>query len=150
MRKERPHPGAQLLTDRNGLRLTAFVTNTVVGSLQTLELRHRRRARWEDRIRTAKDTGSTNLPLHGFAQNAIWLTIVTLASELTACMQILALANSDARRWEPKRLRLRLFSIAGRLACHARKTRLRLSERAPWSGLITAALARLEALPAPT
>ena len=50
-RKERPHPGAQLrLTDRGGLRLTSFVTNTVVGSLQTLELRHRRRARCEDRI----------------------------------------------------------------------------------------------------
>ncbi len=33
VRKERPHPGAQLrLTDRNGLRLTAFVTNTVVGA----------------------------------------------------------------------------------------------------------------------
>ncbi len=64
VRREHPHPGAQLrFTDRNGLRLTAFVTNTMVGSLQTLELRHRRRARCEDRIRTAKDTGLTNLPL---------------------------------------------------------------------------------------
>jgi len=151
VRKERPHPGAQLrFTDRNGLRLTGFVTNISVGSLQTLELRHRRRARCEDRIRTAKDTGLTNLPLHGFAQNTIWLAIVTLAAELTAWMQMLALTSSDARRWEPKRLRLRLFSIAGRIARHAKKTRLRLSGRAPWSGLITSALARLEALPAPT
>jgi hypothetical protein len=87
VRKERPHPGAQLrLTDRDGLRLTAFVTDTMVGSLQTLELRHRRRARCEDRIRTAKDTGLTNLPLHGFAQNEIWLAIVALACELTAWM----------------------------------------------------------------
>ncbi|OYD61201.1 DDE family transposase [Rhodococcus sp. OK302] len=92
----------------------------------------------------------TNLPLHGFSQNEIWLAVVALASELTTWMQMLALASSDARRWEPKRLRLRVFSIAGRIARHARKTRLRLSERAPWSGLITAALARLEALPAPT
>lgn len=151
VRKEHPHPGAQLrFTDRNGLRLTAFVTNTVVGSLQTLELRHRRRARCEDRIRTAKDTGLTNLPLHGFAQNQIWLAIVALAAELTAWMQMLALTSSDARRWEPKRLRLRIFSIAGRIARHARQTRLRLSERAPWSGLVTSALARLDALPAPT
>lgn len=151
VRKERPHPGAQLrLTDRDGLRLTAFVTNTEIGSLQTLELRHRRRARCEDRIRTAKDTGLTNLPLHGFAQNQVWLAIVALASELTAWMQMLALNSSDARRWEPKRLRLRLFSIAGRIARHARRTRLRLSERAPWSGLVVAALARLDALPAPT
>ncbi|MGC0366981.1 hypothetical protein ABH922_004965 [Rhodococcus sp. 27YEA15] len=150
-RKERPHPGAQLrLTDRDGLRLTAFVTNTEIGSPQTLELRHRRRARCDDRIRTAKDAGLTNLPLHGFAQNEIWLAIVALASELTAWMQMLALNSSDARRWKPKRLRLRLFSIAGHIARHAGKTRLRLSPRAPWSGLITAALSRLEALPAPT
>ena len=36
------------------------------------------------------------------------------ASELTAWMQMLAL-DGPARAWEPKRLRLRLFSAAGRL-----------------------------------
>ncbi len=55
-RKERPHPGAQLrITDPDGLRVTAFATNTVRGQLPALELRHRRRARAEDRIRCAKD-----------------------------------------------------------------------------------------------
>ena len=55
VRKERPHPGAQLrFTDRDGLRLTAFATNTTTGQLAALELRHRRRARCEDRIRTAR------------------------------------------------------------------------------------------------
>ena len=54
-RKERPHPGAQLrLTDIDGLRVTAFATNTTRGQLPDLELRHRRRARAEDRIRNAK------------------------------------------------------------------------------------------------
>src|SRR3546814_4444732 len=49
VRKERPHPGAQLrFTDRDGLRLTAFVTNTSRGQLPDLELRHRRRARCEE------------------------------------------------------------------------------------------------------
>ncbi|WHU48105.1 transposase [Gordonia sp. L191] len=48
------------------MRLTAFATNTVRGQLAELELRHRRRARCEDRIRTSKDCGLTNLPLHGF------------------------------------------------------------------------------------
>jgi len=44
-RKERPHPGAQLrLTDIDGLRVTAFATNTTAGQLPELELRHRRRA----------------------------------------------------------------------------------------------------------
>ncbi len=42
VRKERPHPGAQLrLTDIDGLRVTAFATNTARGQLADLELRHR-------------------------------------------------------------------------------------------------------------
>jgi len=106
VRKERPHPGAQLrLTDRDGLRLTAFATNTGRGQRPDLERRHRRRARCEDRIRNAKDTGLANLPLHGFDQNRIWCALVQLAMELTAWLQILALHGHDARRWEPKRLR---------------------------------------------
>jgi hypothetical protein len=45
-RKERPHPGAQLrLTDADGMRVTAFATNSRRGQLADLELRHRRRAR---------------------------------------------------------------------------------------------------------
>jgi hypothetical protein len=106
VRKQRPHPGAQLrFTDAEGLRLTAFATNTPRGQLADLELRHRRRARAEDRIRAAKATGLTNLPLHSFAQNRIWVAIVALAVELTAWTQMLALTEHDARRWEPKRLR---------------------------------------------
>jgi Transposase DDE domain group 1 len=73
VRRERPHPGAQLrITDVNGHRITAFATNTPRGQLADLELRHRRRARCEDRIRIAKDTGLTNLPLHDLDQNRIW------------------------------------------------------------------------------
>jgi hypothetical protein len=64
VRKERPHPGAQLrFTDIDGHRFTAFATGTKGGQLADLELRHRRRARCEDRIRCAKDTGLRNLPL---------------------------------------------------------------------------------------
>jgi hypothetical protein len=62
-RKERPHPGAQLrITDADGLRVTAFATNSPRGQLPELELRHRRRARAEDRIRCAKDTGLSRPP----------------------------------------------------------------------------------------
>ncbi|MGB3172145.1 MAG: transposase, partial [Rhodococcus sp. (in: high G+C Gram-positive bacteria)] len=150
IRKERAHPGAQLrFTDTDGLRLTAFVTNTVRGKIQDLELRHRRRARCEDRIRIAKDTGLSNLPLHGFDQNRIWLAIVELALDLTAWTQMLGFTDHDARKWEPKRLRLRIFSIAGRIATHARRIHLRLSKDATWSSLVITALARLAALPAP-
>lgn len=151
LRKERPHPGAQLrFTDADGLRLTAFVTNTCKGQLADLELRHRRRARCEDRIRHAKSTGLQNLPLRGFDQNRIWLALVGLAMELTAWLQMLAFTGHDARRWEPKRLRLRLFSIAARISRQARRTRLRLSAHAPWVDLIATAITRLAAVPAPT
>ena len=92
VRKERPHPGAQLrFTDIDGHRFTCFATSTRGGQLADLELRHRRRARCEDRIRCAKDTGLRNLPLHGYAQNQIWCEIVALACDLLAWMQMLAL-----------------------------------------------------------
>jgi hypothetical protein len=150
VRKERPHPGAQLrITDLDGLRVTAFVTNTVRGQLADLELRHRRRARCEDRIRCAKDTGLTNLPLHDFAQNQIWCAIVALACELTAWMQTLALAGHEARQWEPKRLRHRLFSIPARHARSGRRRRLHLAATAPFTALALAALDALARLTAP-
>ena len=92
------------------------------------------------------DTGLRNLPLKGFAQNQLWCEIVALACELLAWTQLLALTG-QARRWEPKRLRLRLFSAAGRLARGGRRLRLRLAERWPWAGEVTAAVTRLQALP---
>lgn len=147
VRKERPHPGAQLrFTDLDGHRFTAFATDARKGQLADLELRHRRRARCEDRIRNAKDTGLRNLPLKGFAANQLWCEIVALASDLLAWTQLLALTG-DARRWEPKRLRLRLFSVAGRLARSGRRLRLRLAERWPWATMLTGAVTRLQALP---
>jgi hypothetical protein len=133
VRKERPHPGAQLrITDADGHRITAFATNSGRGQLADLELRHRRRARCEDRIRAAKDTGLRNLPLHDLAGNQLWCAIVALACELTTWMQTLALADHHARRWEPTRLRLRLLSTAGRLAVSGRRTVLHLPRHAPW------------------
>ena len=150
VRKERPHPGAQLrITDVDGHRVTAFATNTRVGQLADLELRHRRRARCEDRIRVAKDTGLRNFPLFGFDQNRIWHAIVMLACELTAWLQMLALHGHDARRWEPKRLRLRLYSIPATLARHGRQLLLHLATRSPWADLAHNAITRLRLLAAP-
>jgi hypothetical protein len=99
-------------------------------------------------FRCAKDSGLTNLPLHDLDQNRIWCAIVALACEITAWMQMLALTDHPARRWEPKRLRLRLFSIAGHLATTARVTTLHLAGYAPWAGLVQQALDRLHALAA--
>jgi hypothetical protein len=148
VRKERPHPGAQLrFTDLDGHRFTAFATDARKGQLADLELRHRQRARCEDRIRCAKDTGLRNLPLKGFAANQVWCEIVALACELLAWTQLLALAGT-ARRWEPKQLRLRLLAPAGRLVRGGRRLRLRLAERWPWATETAAAVNRLQALPA--
>lgn len=154
VRKERPHPGAQLrFTDIDGHRFTVFVTNTRPGgkhgNLAALELRHRRRARCEDRIRAAKDTGLRNLPLHRFDQNQLWCELIALATDLTAWMQMLALTDQSARRWEPKKLRLRIFSAAGRLVRGSRRLRLRLAARWQWADLITTATTHLQTLPAP-
>ena len=147
VRKERPHPGAQLrFTDLDGYRFTAFATDARKGQLADLELRHRRRVRCEDRIRCAKDTGLRNLPLKGFAHNQLWCEIVALACELLAWTQLLALAG-EARRWEPRRLRLRLFAVAGRLVRGGRRLRLRLAARWRWAGQITTAVIRLQAIP---
>jgi len=153
-RKERPHPGAQLrITDVDGHRVTAFATNTLPGGpgtqLADLELRHRRRARCEDRIRTAKDTGLTNLPLHGFDANRIWCALVVLATEVTAWMQLLSLTEHAARRWEPKRLRHRLFTVPAALVRTARRLRLHLSDRAPWASVVREAITGLRTLTAP-
>jgi DDE family transposase len=145
VRKERPHPGAQLrFTDLGEHRFTCFATDTKGGQLADLELRHRLRARCEDRIRAAKDTGLRNLPLHGYAQNQIWTELVAMACELLAWMQMLALPGK-ARRWEPKRLRLRIFTVAGRII-RGRRLRLRLTARWPWATQITTAFARLQRL----
>ncbi len=77
-------------TDADGLRLTAFATNTTGVPIAALELRHRLRARAENRIRAARATGLRNLPLHDTAQNQIWLEIVQIALDLLAWMPMLA------------------------------------------------------------
>jgi hypothetical protein len=139
-RRERPHPGAQLrLTDHNGWRITCFATNTQGPgwTLPVLEVRHRQRARCEDRIRNLKDTGLRNLPFHDYAKNRLWLEVVALAADLLAWTQTLAFHPTEpARRWEPKRLRFRILAVAGRIVRTGRRRRLRLPRDWPWNQLI--------------
>ena len=146
-RRERPHPGAQLrLTDHNGWRITCFATNTKGPgwTVAALEVRHRQRARCEDRIRNLKDTGLRNLPFHDYAKNRIWAEVVALAADLLAWMQTLAFDATDpARRWEPKRLRFRILTVAGRIIHSGRRRRLRLPHDWPWNQLIDTGWATL-------
>ena len=148
VRKERPHPGAQLrFTDADGMRLTCFATNTKSWRLADLEVRHRLRAHAEDRIRAQKDTGLTNLPLHAFDKNQIWLEIAALAYELITWTQVLGFHDQPARSWEPKKLRLRLFAVAGRLITSGRRRTLRISKRWPWAQVILTGYQNLTAYP---
>ncbi|MCP3820230.1 transposase [Streptomyces sp. A3M-1-3] len=94
------------------------------------------------------DTGLRNLPLHDTAQNQIWLEIVSLALDLLAWMPMLALTGAT-RRWEPKRLRLRLLSAAAQLVHTGRRRWLRFTARWPWTEVITQAINRLQSLPNP-
>jgi hypothetical protein len=150
VRRERPHPGAQLslFEERDGWRYTAFATNTRSGSLQWLEVRHRAHARVEDRIRCAKDTGLRRLPSREFAVNQAWCTAAALAADLICWLQLLAL-DGDLAVAEPKRLRYRILHTAGRLVRGQRRRRLRLPSSWPWADQITAAFDRIAAIPAP-
>jgi hypothetical protein len=148
-RRERPHPGAQLrLTDADGWRITVFATNAAGGQLADLEVTHRLRARCEDQIRGLKDTGLTNLPLHEFDQNQIWLETVLLAADLLTWTQTLGLREAH-RRAEPRRLRLRLLHVAARIVHTGRRVELRLPGDWPWAQELATAHQHLRALPAP-
>jgi hypothetical protein len=139
----------QSFADHDGYRLAVFLTDLPGDDVPQLDLTHRGHARVEDRIRQGKDCGLRNLPFKSFHHNQVWLWLVMLAQDLVAWTGQLCLADA-ARAWELKRLRYRLLHQSGRIARHARRTILRLSEDWPWAGQLAAAFARLQALPAPT
>jgi hypothetical protein len=148
VRRERPHPGAQLsFTDHDGHRFLATLTD-LSGDAVELERQHRARASAEDRVRAAKQTGLANLPFRDFDHNTVWLELSLIAQDLIAWTQLLAL-DGELAACEPKTLRYRLLHTAARLAFHARRAILRLQRGWPWARDLAAAFARLAALPPP-
>jgi hypothetical protein len=148
VRRERPHPGAQLsFTDHDGHRFLATLTD-LTGDPVELERLHRARASTEDRIRAAKQTGLENLPFRDFDHNQVWLELSLIAQDLIAWTQRLAL-DGELAACEPKALRYRLLHTAARLAFHARRATLRLQGTWPWATQLATAFARLAALPPP-
>jgi hypothetical protein len=137
VRREHPHPGAQLslFEEHDGYRYQAFATNTGSGQLAFLEARHRAHARVEDRIKTAKDTGLGRLPSREYAINQAWVQIVAVAADLIAWLRLLALED-DLAAAEPKALRFRMLHMPGRLVLGARRRRLRLPQHWPWAAQI--------------
>ncbi|MEV6949739.1 IS1380 family transposase [Streptomyces sp. NPDC051172] len=152
VRRERPHPGAQLfLFDLDeGMRHQVFLTDTPYsqGSLQHLEVRHRAHARVEDRIRCGKITGFGCFPSRHFAINTAWLELSLTALDLLAWMRTLPLEGELATA-EPKKLRYRLLHAAARITRGGRRLHLRISATWPWPNELTSAFAHLTALPRP-
>jgi hypothetical protein len=153
VRRERPHPGAQLsLFDTiEGWRHQIVATDTPAGggSIQHLEARHRAHARVEDRIRTGKNTGFGRFPSRQFAINQAWLQVALTGIDLLAWTQTLLL-DGDLATAEPKKLRYRLLHVAARITRTARRTRLAIAADWPWTDALTGAFNRLAALPQPT
>ena len=147
-RRERPHPGAQLsFTDHDGYRSQAFITNQPDKDIALLELRHRHRARVEDQIRNAKQTGLRNLPFTDYQMNTARLELILTAQDLLAWTQSLLL-DGELARCEPKRLRYRLFHVAARITHTGRRVILHLPRSWPWRHALRGAFHRLQALPA--
>jgi hypothetical protein len=152
IRRERPHPGAQLsvFEHHDGWRYQCIATDTPVGQLAFLDARHRAHARVEDRIRCGKDTGLGRFPSRTFAINTAWLTAVMLAVDLIAWTQTILLHDQPAlARAEPKTLRYRLLHVAGRIVRGGRRLRLRLDQHWPWAATLATAFDRCAGLPQP-
>ena len=109
VRRERPHPGAQLsvFDTVEGMRHQVFITDSPrpTCSLQLLELRHRAHARVKDRIRTGKDSGFGRFPSRLFAINAAWLQLALIGIDLLAWTRTLLLEGEHAVA-EPKKAAL--------------------------------------------
>jgi len=145
VRRERPHPGAQLrMWDHDGWRHQVLLTNSR-GDARRLEVRHRRHGEVENRIRNAKDCGLERMPFTSFDANAAWMEMVLAACDLLVWCQQLLLDGALAVA-EPRTLRYRLLHVAGRLVHTARQVWLRLPDHWPWTADLLAAYRRLAAI----
>ncbi|KAA1243063.1 IS1380 family transposase, partial [Mycobacterium simiae] len=92
LRKERPHPGAQLrFADVDGMRVTAFITDTPLGSSRGSRPGSSRDTAntpaWKIASAKAKQPGWPTC--HGFHANAAWLEIILAATDLVAWAKLI-------------------------------------------------------------
>lgn len=139
-RREKPHPGVTLwlFEQANGWRIQLLVTNTANTAPTLLEARHRVHARVEDRVKDAKNTGMRRFPSEYAAHNTAWLMIVTIATDLTAWLKLLAL-DLELSLLAPKALRYRVLNVPARITHGQRLRHLRFPECWPWIKHIQAA-----------
>jgi Transposase DDE domain group 1 len=142
VRRERPHPGAQLtLFDTiEGFRHTAFITNQTSYDVAALELAQRQRARAENVIRDTKACGLANLPFDDIVNNDVWMQLCFAANDLLGWAQRIG-CTGQLRRATPKTIRHRMLHVAALISPNSR--RLRLDHDWPWTSLIIDAIHRI-------
>jgi Transposase DDE domain group 1 len=147
VRRERPHPGAQLsvFEAHDDWRYQALATDTMAGQLAWLEARHRAHARVEDKIRNIKQAGIGRFPSRKFQINQTWLQLALAAADLIAWTQTTLLTGELAKA-EPKTLRYRLLHVAARLVRGQRRTRIRIDHSWPWARHLADAFNRLKGI----
>jgi hypothetical protein len=141
VRRERPHPGAQLsLFDTiEGMRHTAFITDRPSTDIASLELDQRRRARAEAVIRDTKACGLANLPFDDIVSNDAWMRLCFTANDLLSWAQRISLTG-PLRRATPKTIRHRLLHVAATITPAGHH--LHLDARWPWTTTLLDALTR--------
>ena len=142
VRRERPHPGAQLslFVIEAGWRPTAFVgaprpgEGRDPGPLAALELRHCAYARVGGRIRQVKAVALRSLPRRDLAENEAWLECVLAAADLVCWSNLIYFADHPVlARCEAAASRCGILSVATRLARSGRGVHLRLDRHWSWS-----------------
>jgi len=154
VRRERPHPGAQLtlFEAEDGWRYSLWVTNLPTSlrgwraNPAYIDAAHRVHARVEDGIRTGKDCGIGHFPSHDFGINSAWLATALIGATLLAWLRLTAL-DGELARAEPKTLRYKILHTAARLTHSGRRRHLKISRTWPWARAIATAWTRLNALP---
>ena len=118
---------------------------------QYIDVLHREHACVETTgIRTAKDMGLRGLPSKMWQVNQGWVLAANIAADLAAWTRLLGHDSDDELRdANPPTLRYRIWHLPARLARHARKRVLSISQSWPWADAFLACWNKLCAIPAP-
>ena len=146
VRRERPHPGAQLsFTDHDGHRFQAFLTDQPATDLARAGAAPPRPRPRRGPHPRRQGHRPANLPFGRLRHNAVWLELVLIGPRPDLLDPGAARSTASSRSAEPKTLRYRLLHVAGRLTRHARRVTLRLQRTWPWAAALAKAFARLPA-----
>jgi hypothetical protein len=101
---------------------------------QFLDVLHRSHATVEDRVRANKAMGLRNLPSQSWTVNQGWVLAANIAADLAAWTRLLGLHDQpDLAYAEPDTLRYRLLHLPAKLATHARRRTLTITDTWPWA-----------------